>query len=96
MLIGDTADNIPGVRKVGPKTAVKWLAQYGSLDNIITHADEIKGVVGDNLREALNWFDTARQLITIKCDVELPVRIADLEPKPQDTEQLMLLYEQLT
>jgi DNA polymerase-1 len=83
------------VHKVGPKTAVKWLAQYGSLDNIIAHADEIKGVVGDNLREALDWFDTARQLITIKCDVELPVRIADLEPKPQDTEQLMLLYEQL-
>lgn len=95
MLIGDTADNIPGVHKVGPKTAVKWLAQYGSLDNIIAHADEIKGVVGDNLREALDWFDTARQLITIKCDVELPVRIADLKPKPQDTEQLMLLYEQL-
>lgn len=95
MLIGDTADNIPGVRKVGPKTAVKWLAQYGSLDNIIAHADEIKGVVGDNLREALDWFDTARQLITIKCDVELPVRIADLKPKPQDTEQLILLYEQL-
>lgn len=95
MLIGDTADNVPGVRKVGPKTAVKWLAQYGSLDNIIAHADEIKGVVGDNLREALDWFDTARQLITIKCDVELPVRIADLKPKPQDTEQLVLLYEQL-
>lgn len=95
MLIGDTADNIPGVHKVGPKTAVKWLAQYGSLDNIIAHADEIKGVVGDNLREALDWFDTARQLITIKCDVELPVRIADLKPKPQDTEQLILLYEQL-
>ena len=95
MLIGDTADNVPGVHKVGPKTAVKWLAQYGSLDNIIAHADEIKGVVGDNLREALDWFDTARQLITIKCDVELPVRIADLKPKPQDTEQLILLYEQL-
>jgi len=95
MLVGDTADNVPGVHKVGPKTAVKWLAQYGSLDNIIAHADEFKGAIGDNLRKALDWFDTARQLITIKCDVDLPVRITDLAPKPQDTEQLILLYEQL-
>ena len=95
MLVGDTADNIPGVQKVGPKTAVKWLAQYGSLDNIITHADEIKGVVGDNLRTALDWFDTARQLITIKCDVALPVNLADLAPQPQDIKQLIRLYEQL-
>ncbi|AEJ01149.1 DNA polymerase I [Nitrosomonas sp. Is79A3] len=95
MLIGDTADNVPGVHKVGPKTAVKWLTQYGSLDNIIAHADEFKGAIGDNLRKALDWFDTARQLITIKCDVDLPVRITDLAPKPQDTGQLILLYEQL-
>lgn len=95
MLIGDTADNVPGVHKVGPKTAVKWLTQYGSLDNIIAHADEFKGAIGDNLRKALDWFDTARRLITIKCDVDLPVRITDLAPKPQDTEQLILLYEQL-
>ncbi|MBY0483207.1 DNA polymerase I [Nitrosomonas sp.] len=95
MLIGDTADNVPGVHKVGPKTAVKWLTQYGSLDNIIAHADEFKGSIGDNLRNALDWFDTARQLITIKCDVDLPVRITDLASKPQDTEQLILLYEQL-
>ncbi|MDO9310888.1 MAG: DNA polymerase I [Nitrosomonas sp.] len=95
MLVGDTSDNVPGVHKVGPKTAVKWLTQYGSLDNIIAHADEFKGVIGDNLRKALDWFDTARQLITIKCDVDLPVRITDLAPKPQDTGQLILLYEQL-
>ncbi len=95
MLVGDTADNIPGVQKVGPKTAVKWLTQYGSLDNIIAHADEIKGVVGDNLRTALDWFDTARQLITIKCDVALPVNLVDLASQPQDTEQLIRLYEQL-
>lgn len=95
MLVGDTADNVPGVHKVGPKTAVKWLTQYGSLDNIIAHADEFKGVIGDNLRKALDWFETARQLITIKCDVELPVRITDLAPQPQDTEQLIQLYEQL-
>ncbi|MEK7708279.1 MAG: DNA polymerase I [Pseudomonadota bacterium] len=95
MLVGDTSDNVPGVHKVGPKTAVKWLTQYGSLDNIIAHADEFKGVIGDNLRKALDWFDTARQLITIKCDVDLPVRITDLTSKPQDTGQLILLYEQL-
>ena len=95
MLVGDTADNVPGVHKVGPKTAVKWLTQYGSLDNIIAHADEFKGVIGDNLRKALDWFDTARQLITIKCDVDLPVRITDLASKAQDTGQLILLYEQL-
>ncbi len=95
MLVGDTADNVPGVHKVGPKTAVKWLTQYGSLDNIIVNADEFKGAIGDNLRKALDWFDTARQLITIKCDVDLPVRITDLAPKPQDTGQLILLYEQL-
>ena len=95
MLVGDTADNVPGVHKVGPRTAVKWLTEYGSLGNIIVHADEIKGVIGDNLRKALDWFDTARQLITIKCDVELPIGITDLEPKIQDTEQLIMLYEQL-
>lgn len=95
MLVGDTADNVPGVQKVGPKTAVKWLTQYGSLDNIIAHADEIKGTVGEHLRAALDWFDTARQLITIKCDVNLPVKITDLAHQPRDTEQLIRLYEQL-
>lgn len=95
MLVGDSSDNIPGVEKVGPKTAVKWLTQYGSLDNIIAHADEIKGVVGNNLRRALDWFETAQQLITIKCDVELPLTMTDLKPKPQDTERLAKLYEEL-
>ncbi|MDV6341719.1 DNA polymerase I [Nitrosomonas sp. Is35] len=95
MLVGDTSDNVPGVQKVGPKTAVKWLAQYGSLENLIAHAGEIKGAVGDNLRQALGWFDTSRQLITIKCDVDLPVSITDLAPQPQDTERLAQLYEQL-
>ncbi len=95
MLVGDTVDNVPGVEKVGPKTAVKWLTQYGSLDNLIAHADEIKGVVGDNLRKALDWFDMSRQLITIKCDVDLPIKLTELELKPQDIEQLIQLYEQL-
>ena len=95
MLIGDTSDNVPGVDKVGPKTAVKWLTHYGSLDGIVTHADEIKGMVGEHLRKALSWFDTSRQLIMIKCDVALPVTITDLTPQPQDTEQLAQWYERL-
>ncbi|MBP9870861.1 MAG: DNA polymerase I [Nitrosomonas sp.] len=95
MLVGDTADNVPGVEKVGPKTAVKWLTQYGSLDNLVAHADEIKGVVGDNLRKALDWFGMSHQLITIKCDVDLPIKLTELELKPQDIEQLIQLYEQL-
>ncbi len=95
MLVGDSADNIPGVEKVGPKTAVKWITQYGGLDNIIAHADEIKGVVGNNLRQAIDWFDTARQLVAIKCDVALPETISDLTLRPQDIEQLTVLYERL-
>ena len=66
MLVGDSSDNIPGVEKVGPKTAVKWLEQYGSLENIIAHATEIKGVVGENLRRAIDWFETSRKLVEIK------------------------------
>jgi len=70
-LIGDTSDNVPGVPKVGPKTAVKWLQEYGSLDAIIAHADAIKGKIGDNLRASLAYLPLSRQLVTIKCDVPL-------------------------
>ena len=94
-LVGDTADNIPGVEKVGPKTAVKWLTQYGTLDNIIAHANEIGGAVGDNLRKALDWLDKSRELLTIKCDVVLPLELHDLGLKPQDTAKLVELYERL-
>ena len=82
-LIGDTVDNVPGVAKVGPKTAVKWLMQYGTLDNVVAHAAEIGGVVGENLRKALDWLPTARHLLTIKCDVALPVKLDDLGLKPR-------------
>ncbi len=95
MLVGDSSDNIPGVDKVGPKTAVKWLAHYDSLDNIIVHAEEIKGVVGENLRKSIDWFETSRKLVAIKCDVALPVTLADLTLKPQNTERLAMLYEEL-
>ena len=70
-LIGDTSDNIPGVPGVGPKTASKWLTQYGSLDALVTHAGEIPGKVGENLRAALAQLPLARQLATIRCDVPL-------------------------
>ncbi|MDF0605754.1 DNA polymerase I [Neisseriaceae bacterium TC5R-5] len=70
-LIGDKVDNVPGVDKCGPKTALKWLEQYGDLAGVITHAAEVGGKVGDNLRAALSWLPQGRELITIKCDVEL-------------------------
>ncbi len=92
-LIGDTVDNVPGVSKCGPKTAVKWLTQYGTLDNIIAHAAEIGGVVGDNLRNTLDWLPTGRQLITLKCDVPLALRYDELAAPPQDTENLRTLLQ---
>jgi len=92
-LIGDTVDNVPGVAKVGPKTAVKWLTQYGTLDNVVAHAGEIGGVVGENLRNTLDWLPTGRGLITIKCDVPLPVKLDDLGLKPQDISRLDALFE---
>ena len=92
-LTGDTVDNVPGVPKVGPKTAVKWLRQYGTLDNLMAHAHEISGVVGDNLRNALDWLPRGRMLITVKCDVELPVHFDELVAPPQDNAQLRSLFE---
>jgi DNA polymerase-1 len=70
-LVGDAVDNVPGVAKVGPKTAAKWLQEYGSLDNIVANADAIKGAVGENLKKALDWLPTGRQLLTIKTDCDL-------------------------
>ncbi len=92
-LTGDVVDNVPGVDKVGPKTAVKWLAQYGTLDNVMQHAEEIGGVVGENLRKALDWLPQARRLITVKCDVVLPQSYSELVPPPADKERLRSLYE---
>ena len=91
-LIGDSVDNVPGVEKVGPKTAVKWLTQYGTLDNIVAHAQDIGGVVGENLRKALDWLPKARELLTIKCDVELPVHVSTLAPQAQDRDKLVALF----
>ena len=92
-LVGDSVDNVPGVEKVGPKTAVKWLAQYGTLDDIVGRAAEIGGVVGENLRKSLDWLPRGRELLAIKCDVELPVGVRDLAPRPRDTAKLAALFE---
>jgi len=93
ILIGDTSDNVPGVQKVGPKTAVKWLKEYGTLENIIANADNITGVVGENLRKALPWLPTARELITIRCDVGIQESLSDLAPREMDKNKLVELFE---
>lgn len=96
-LIGDTVDNVPGVEKVGPKTAVKWLSEYENLDNIIANADKFSGVVGENLRKALDWLPTGRELITIKCDLHglsgMPESFEPLKLQAQDKETLMNVFE---
>ena len=94
-LTGDTSDNIPGVDKVGPKTAAKWLGEYGSLDNILDHKDEIKGKIGENLRAAVAHLDLSRELVTINCDVELGIELEDLDRQPLDTEALATMFEEL-
>ena len=77
-LVGDTVDNVPGVPKCGPKTAVKWLLEYGSLDNLVAHASDIKGVVGDNLRASLDWLPQGKALVTIKKDCDLQAYVEGL------------------
>ena len=87
-LVGDSVDNIPGVPGVGPKTAVKWLLEFGSLDEIIKQADQIKGKVGENLRAHLSQLPLARTLSTIKTDVPLPIKIDDLKSGTPDKQTL--------
>jgi len=91
-LVGDTSDNIPGIEKVGPKTAAKLLNQYGSLDNLIRNVGEVSGKVGDNLRAGLETLELSRRLATIHSDLELPVTLEELVPSQPDTEQLRELY----
>ena len=94
-LIGDTSDNIPGVPKVGRKTAVKWLQEHGSLDAIIAHAGAIKGKVGESLREHQDRIPLSRELATIRCDVTLDVGVEDLEIGEPDRDRLRALYSEL-
>ena len=94
-LVGDSVDNVPGVAKVGPKTAVKWLDQYGSLDAVVAHAAEIGGAVGENLRRHLDFLPLGRKLVTVACDLELPARPTDLVPPATDPTRLKELFARL-
>jgi DNA polymerase-1 len=100
-LVGDTVDNVPGVEKVGPKTAVKWLLEYGSLESVVENAGSIKGVVGENLRKALPWLPTGRQLLTIKTDCDLMTwlpalpNLEDLRRSEEDSSGLFAFYERV-
>jgi len=91
-LVGDTVDGVPGVAKCGPKTALKWLAQYGSLDEIVAHADEIGGVVGQNLRDHLGFLPLGKKLVTVACDLSNLPATNTLITGPRDTETLRDLY----
>jgi len=92
-LMGDTVDNIPGVPKVGPKTAAKWLNEYDTLDGVVENAEKIGGKVGENLRDALAQLPLSKSLTTIKCDVDLEVSLQDLVVSPVDQKKLQVLFE---
>ncbi|AOZ07212.1 DNA polymerase I [Cupriavidus malaysiensis] len=94
-LIGDAVDNVPGVPKVGPKTAVKWLTEHGSLDAVMAGADGIKGVVGENLRKTLDWLPMARTLVTVKTDCDLGAAVSDfhsLKDVGEDKDKLVAFF----
>lgn len=92
-LTGDAVDNVPGVPKVGPKTATKWLGEFGDLDTLMAHAGEVKGVVGDNLRASLDWLPMARTLLTVKSDCALDRQAEELVWQAEDCPRLATLYE---
>ena len=94
-LVGDSSDNIPGIDKVGPKTAAKWLNKYGTLDALLAHAAEIEGKVGDNLRAGLTTLALSRQLATIRTDLALPLDEAGLVRRAADIARLRALYRRL-
>ncbi len=96
MLVGDSVDNVPGVEKVGPKTAARWLTEYGSLDGLLQHAAQIGGAAGENLRKAIDWLPTARELITVRTDADLSAQVPELEvlrTRPSDPGALRKLFE---
>jgi DNA polymerase-1 len=94
-LVGDSSDNIPGVPKVGPKTAAKWLNQYTTVDNLLAHQDEVEGKVGESLRAHTADLALSRQLATINCELELALRPDELQRRDPDTERLRELYTRL-
>lgn len=91
-LVGDTSDNIPGVPLVGPKTAAKWLNEYGDLEQLIARSDEIRGKAGENLRASLGQIPMTKNLATIRCDIELPMSLDALVPSVPDRPRLLELY----
>ncbi|MDN6318804.1 MAG: DNA polymerase I [Marinobacter sp.] len=93
-LVGDKVDNIPGVNKCGPKTAVKWLQAYNNIDNLLEHANEIKGKIGEYLREAVDTLPLSRELATIRMDVELEFGLEDLQERQQNDEELLVLFRE--
>ncbi len=94
-LVGDTVDNVPGVEKCGPKTAVKWLTEYGTLDNLIANADKVGGKVGENLRKHLDFLPLGRKLVTVVTDLPLPVGPADLPAREDDKAALASIYRRM-
>jgi len=94
-LVGDTSDNIPGVAKVGPKTAQKWLATYNSIDNLLVHQDEIKGKIGENLRSHVAFLPTGKELVTIRTNVDVMLKPSELHVKKIDKKQLSKLFSEL-
>jgi len=94
-LMGDSVDNIPGIPKVGPKTAAKWLKEYGSLDNVIANADKFTGKIGQYLRDSLDQLPLSKQLVTIKYDVKLDLKPKDLSFSEKDNEKLEELFKHL-
>ena len=95
-LVGDTVDNVPGVDKVGPKTAAKWLAEYGTLDGVVANADAIGGKVGENLKKALDWLPTGKTLVTVKTDCEFNERdqiSSALQAQPENPDVLKTLFQ---
>src|SRR5437868_2065044 len=94
-LTGDSIDNIPGVPKVGPKTAAKWLNEYGTLDNLLAHEDRIEGKVGESLRASRTSLALSRELAKIRCDLELPIGIDALQRREPDPARLREIYTRL-
>ncbi len=91
-LVGDSVDNIPGVPKCGPKTAVKWLAEHDSFENVIANADNVGGKIGEHLRNALETLPLSYELATIKCDIDLAIGLADIKHSDENSERLRELY----
>jgi DNA polymerase-1 len=94
-LVGDSSDNIPGIPKVGPKTAAKWLSQYGSLDELVAHAGDVKGKVGESLRTHLDQLPLSKELATIRCDLALGLELHDLSVRPPELDSLRKGFERL-